>query len=177
MADKLIFIPNDDAQNFPLLYLDYNQWLKYLKYYQPIKIQLKFPNLLSQRMRKHYNKTIGTSVINSPMSPPPSLQFHISRTELFTTAFIYSRMLIAQSTTKAERTRPLIWGLTSCSRCSPRRPATSTQTCTRRRITAPIWRTINTRAIYRQQLLQVKTLLLCFDYDRFIIGRGDTEIR
>ena len=89
MADKLIFIPNNDAQNFPLLYLDYNQWLKYFKYYQPIKIQLKFPNLLSQRMRKHYNKTIGTSVINSPMSPPPSLQFHISRTEFFTTALIY----------------------------------------------------------------------------------------
>ena len=28
------------------------------------------PKLLSQRIRKRYNKTLGTSVINSLMSPP-----------------------------------------------------------------------------------------------------------
>ena len=42
---------------------------------QPFKIQWKSPKLLSQRIRKRYYKTYGTSVINSPMSPP---SLHIS---------------------------------------------------------------------------------------------------
>ena len=37
---------------------------------QLIKIQLKSPKLLSQGIRKHDYKTLGTIVINSPMSPP-----------------------------------------------------------------------------------------------------------
>ena len=37
---------------------------------QPIKIQEKSPMLVSQLMRKRYYKTLGTSVINSLMSPP-----------------------------------------------------------------------------------------------------------
>ena len=35
---------------------------------QPIKIQLKSPKLLSQRIRKRYYKTLETSVINSSLS-------------------------------------------------------------------------------------------------------------
>ena len=35
-----------------------------------IKIQWKSPKLLSQQLRKRFCKTLGTSVINSPMSPP-----------------------------------------------------------------------------------------------------------
>ena len=31
---------------------------------------LKSPKLLSQRIRKRYYKTLGTGVINSPMTPP-----------------------------------------------------------------------------------------------------------
>ena len=38
---------------------------------QQIKIQSQ--NLLSQRIRKRLYKTFGTSVMNRPMSPPPSL--------------------------------------------------------------------------------------------------------
>ena len=37
---------------------------------QPIKIQWKSLKLLSQRIRKRYYKTLGTSVTKSPMSPP-----------------------------------------------------------------------------------------------------------
>ena len=32
---------------------------------------LKVPKVLSQRISKRYYKTFGTSVINSPMLPPP----------------------------------------------------------------------------------------------------------
>ncbi len=37
---------------------------------QPIKIQLESPKWLSQQIRKLYNKTLGTSVMNSRMSHP-----------------------------------------------------------------------------------------------------------
>ena len=33
-------------------------------------MQLKSSELLNQQIIKHYYKTLGTSVINSPMSPP-----------------------------------------------------------------------------------------------------------
>ena len=36
---------------------------------QQIKIQQKSPKLLSQRIRKRHYKTLGTSVINVPLSP------------------------------------------------------------------------------------------------------------
>ncbi len=48
--------------------LDYNDILNLMN--QPIKILEKSPKLLSQRMRKLYYKTLGTSVINSPMTIP-----------------------------------------------------------------------------------------------------------
>ena len=37
---------------------------------QPIKVQYMSQRLLGQRIRKRYFKTLGTSVIKSPMSPP-----------------------------------------------------------------------------------------------------------
>ena len=49
--------------------VDYNLWLKRLdtQLNEPTN---QIPKLLSQRIRKRYNKTLGTSVLNSPMSPP-----------------------------------------------------------------------------------------------------------
>ena len=70
MADKLMYIPNKKQQITPLV--DYNLWLKRMDLNlmnQLSEILLKSPKLLSQRMRKHYYTTLGTSVINNFMSP------------------------------------------------------------------------------------------------------------
>ena len=67
MADKLIYNPNDDTQNylfFRFLVEMFGHATKWTKNPQ------KSPKLLSKRIRKYYDKTLGTSVINSPMSPP-----------------------------------------------------------------------------------------------------------
>ena len=69
MADKLVYIPNDDTQNyhFCILHQEVETFdINYMN--QPITIQWKSPRLLSQRIRKCYYKTLGTSVINIPMS-------------------------------------------------------------------------------------------------------------
>ena len=54
-------------------FVDYNYWLKRLET-QLMKSTnqnpMEVPKLLSQQIRKRYYKTSGTSVINSPMSPP-----------------------------------------------------------------------------------------------------------
>ena len=70
MADKLMSPPMMIHKNTPSV--DYNQWLKRLDtlLYQPIKLPLKSPILLSQQIRKFYSKTLGTRVINSQMSIP-----------------------------------------------------------------------------------------------------------
>ena len=71
MADKLIYLPNDDAQIYPLCitFSGLNAWkLNLIK--QPINIQS--PNMSSQRIRSY--KTLGTSVINTLMSPPSLYQ-------------------------------------------------------------------------------------------------------
>ena len=44
--------------------VDYNLWLKRLDT-QLNELTNQIPKLLSQRIRKRYNKTLGTSVINS----------------------------------------------------------------------------------------------------------------
>ena len=52
---------------------DYKQQLKCfnVNLNKPInKNSVKSPELLSQQIRKPYHKTLGTSVRNSPMSPP-----------------------------------------------------------------------------------------------------------
>ncbi len=53
--------------------VDYNHWLKRFNTQlskQTNKNSINSPKLLSQQIRKKYYKTLGTSVINSPMSPP-----------------------------------------------------------------------------------------------------------
>ena len=59
MANKLMYIPNDDKQISGC-----NDWTINLMN-QTMKIQLMFIWLLSQR----YYKTFGTSVINKPIVP------------------------------------------------------------------------------------------------------------
>ena len=63
MSDKLMYIPNDDTQNS----VDYNQLLKLNK--PTNQNLLKAPKVVKPTNKK----TLGTGVINSPMSPP-SLQ-------------------------------------------------------------------------------------------------------
>ena len=43
-----------------------------------MKIHKKSPKLLGQRIRKRYYETLGTSVINSPLSPLSLLHMYIA---------------------------------------------------------------------------------------------------
>ncbi len=55
MADKSMYIPNNPS-------LDYKWWFKRLDtnlMNQPIKIQQKFPKMLSQWIRKRFKKNYG----------------------------------------------------------------------------------------------------------------------
>ena len=61
MADKLIYIPDHYTQNYNFC------GLKRLDTQNSIEV----PKMLNQRIRKRYYKTLGTSIIKSPMSPPP----------------------------------------------------------------------------------------------------------
>ena len=66
MAHKLIFIPNDDT-----LSVDYNQWLKRLdtQLNKPTnQNSIKSPKLLNQRIKKRYDKTLGTSIIKKRLA-------------------------------------------------------------------------------------------------------------
>ena len=65
MADKLIYILNDDTQNYPFYILK----LTVEKPNLTIEIQQKSAKLLSKLIRKRYCKTLRTSVIISPLSP------------------------------------------------------------------------------------------------------------
>ena len=68
MANRQMLIPNEENKITPSL--DQNQWLKRLntQLYQPTNLNaLQSPKLLSQPIRK-YCKTLGTSVITSPLS-------------------------------------------------------------------------------------------------------------
>ena len=69
MADKMLYIPNDDKQNAPFCRLQLIVQTFGHSINKPAnQNSIKIPKLLGQRIRKHY-KTLGTSVINSPMSP------------------------------------------------------------------------------------------------------------
>ncbi len=68
MADKLMYIPNDDTQIIP--FLDYNYWLKHLDTESTNQNSLKVPNVVTPTNKKTILKTLGTRVINSPLSPP-----------------------------------------------------------------------------------------------------------
>ena len=65
MDDELMIIPNDDAQDYPIV--NYNMWLK-LEWIN----QSKFKNVLKvvkPTNKKRYYKTLETSEINIPLSP------------------------------------------------------------------------------------------------------------
>ena len=49
---------------------DYNLWLKCLDTQLNEPTNRKSQKLLNQQIGKHYYKTLGTSEINSPMTPP-----------------------------------------------------------------------------------------------------------
>ena len=58
--------------------IDYNQWLNTQLNEQTNKNSIKSPKLLSQRIRKRFYRTLRTSVIINPMSPP-SLEFSLKK--------------------------------------------------------------------------------------------------
>ena len=71
MADKLMYIPNEDTQIIHCV--DYNQWLKRLdtQLNEPIyQSSIKVHKVVKLTIKKYYYTTLGTSVINSPMFPP-----------------------------------------------------------------------------------------------------------
>ena len=62
MADKMLYITNDDKQNYPFCRLVVETFGPY----DPTNWNsIKVPKLLRQRIRKHYYITLGTIVINS----------------------------------------------------------------------------------------------------------------
>ncbi len=68
ITDKLMCKVN--KQNYPFCRLQLAvETFGHSNCYQLNKIHQKSPKLLSQRIRKHYYKTLETSVINSPSSP------------------------------------------------------------------------------------------------------------
>ena len=62
MADKLIYIPNDDTQYFPLC-----RYKKRLDT-QTNKNSINVPKVVKPTNKNCYYKSMETSVINSPMS-------------------------------------------------------------------------------------------------------------
>ena len=63
MANKIMHIPNDNVY--------YNQWLKRLETALNEPTNQNPPKMLSQRIRKHYYKTLGTCV-KKAQCPLPS---------------------------------------------------------------------------------------------------------
>ena len=76
MADKLIDIPIDDTQNYPSAQLVFETLDTQL--FKPTnQNSLRVPKVVKPtNKKKHYHKTMRTSVINSPLSPP-SLDFSL----------------------------------------------------------------------------------------------------
>ena len=71
MADKLMYIPNEDIQN--TLSVDYDQCLKPLdtQLNEPTNQNLiKVPKVVQPTNKKTFLMTLGTSVINIPMYTP-----------------------------------------------------------------------------------------------------------
>ena len=69
MADKLMYIPNENKQNCPLEFKCQGNKLND----QTNPNLLKFPKLLSKRIRKRYYKTSGDQCYKQPIDPPLSL--------------------------------------------------------------------------------------------------------
>ncbi len=67
MANKLMYFPKDLTPS-----VDYNKWLKYLDTQLnelTNKNSIKIPKVFNVKPTNK-KKTLGTSVMNSPMSPP-----------------------------------------------------------------------------------------------------------
>ena len=65
MTPKLMHSPKDNTQNYSF------RWWKLLDNHLKERTNqnsVKVSKLLDQQIRKHYYKTLGTSVINSPLS-------------------------------------------------------------------------------------------------------------
>ena len=69
MADKLIFIPNDDTQNSLFCKLQLLKRLDTQLHESANQNSLKVPKVDKSTNKKTWLKTLGTSVINSPLSP------------------------------------------------------------------------------------------------------------
>ena len=70
MADKLLYIPNEDTQNYPFCRLQLVV-LTFGHSEMNLSNFYKSPQSFKANERKRYYKTLGTSVINNPLSPPP----------------------------------------------------------------------------------------------------------
>ena len=89
MADKLMFISNDNTKNYPFCILHFvvetfglltNQnSIKFPKAKLLSQNLRKLPKILKQTIKKMILITLGTSVINNPMSPP----------SMCTTSYVY----------------------------------------------------------------------------------------
>ena len=73
MTDKIKNIPNDGAKNYPFRRLQLVDETLEHSTYELANQNSKSSKLLIQRIRKRYCKTLGTSVINSSLSTPPSV--------------------------------------------------------------------------------------------------------
>ena len=75
MANKLFYVPSDDTLNYP--------FCKLKLVVERLDTQLNettnqnSPKLFSQRVRKLYYETLGTSIINSLMSPPSVIYMYL----------------------------------------------------------------------------------------------------
>ena len=69
MANKLMYILNDNTQKYPFCRVKLVvETFEQSTYEQTNQNPLKPPKWVSQRIGKCYYKTLGTSVINSPLS-------------------------------------------------------------------------------------------------------------
>ena len=65
MADKSMYIPNDDTQNYPFFRLKIVVESSDTELDEPTnQNSIKISKFLSQRIRKRYYKTLGTSFID-----------------------------------------------------------------------------------------------------------------
>ena len=74
MADKLMYIPNDNTKITPSV--SYNLRFKHVDTQfnkSTNQNSLKSPKLLSQQISKRYYRTLGTSIKKQPIVPPLSL--------------------------------------------------------------------------------------------------------
>ena len=79
MADELMYISNSDTKNYSICRIELVvETFEHSAYLTNQSKFTKSPNLLSQGIRKRYYKTLGTSVINSLLSPLSLWNFRAS---------------------------------------------------------------------------------------------------